>query len=128
MFHRGDLLFLAVIHQKLKKNFLPLRRIFFAVAPYPCARFVIFPSTKRAIQESYTKCPIPTNVPDHNIKIKYQEFCISIFTIVGTRVGVKVKKNSSERSNFFFQLLAINCQKQQIPTMEQNYDSLRYAR
>ena len=58
----------------------------------------------------------------------YHAFGINKFQNSWVGVGGHGEKNSSEGSKIFFQLLANNCQKHEILTMEQNYDSLRYVR
>ena len=82
LFGAEDSLFLALIDQKLKKKFWPLRRIFFGLAPCLSSGLTNFESTKCVVLMLSSKDSILSQVPRCNIVIKYQRVCIIIFRVV----------------------------------------------
>jgi len=55
-------------------------------------------------------------------------FGIGDFQDVAARVGCQTKKNSSERSKIFFEVLVNNYQKHEILSIKQFIDSIRLFR
>ena len=117
LFGAEDFMFLALIHQKLKKKIWPLRRIFLGQAPL---------SSLHNFQEVVTSqffymiLSIIKYIPKYWYYY-FRQFCWG-------EVGGHGKKNSSERSKFFFEVRVIKCQKQQILSTKQFIDSMRYDR